>query len=154
MFTLHNQGGIRSLVLDARWTSMPLRAIARVPARRAPVAPAALSMATIWPPNPRAQTTNGSTGRARANALAFAPRGHRLCQPVPRVIPRVSALDVVAEPLRMAGVDADDARGSGRRLVATPERAAAPVAWRPPRLRRAAACEHRVASSRAIPSCC
>ena len=47
-----------------------------------------------------------------------------------RVIPRVSALDVVAEPLRQAGVDADEARQRAGAAGAV-ERAAALVGLAP-----------------------
>lgn len=73
-----------------------------------------------------------------------------------RVIPRVSALDVVAEPLRMAGIDAGEAR---ERAAAMLRRLNVPQrlwGWRPPRSRAANSngSTSPAASSPGIPSCC
>ena len=117
MFTLHNQGGIRLPVLDAvDFTASAGECLVLA-------GPSGAGKSTLLrclygnylATEGSIRVRNGEewvelVGAPEPRILALRREVIGYVSQFLRVIPRVSALDVVAEPLRQAGVEADEAR--------------------------------------------
>ena len=151
MFTLHNQGGIRLPVLDAvDFTASAGECLVLA-------GPSGAGKSTLLrclygnylATEGSIRVRNGEewvelVGAPEPRILALRREVIGYVSQFLRVIPRVSALDVVAEPLRQAGVEADEARQRAGAMLArlnVPQRL---WGWARPRSRRGtAAREHR-----------
>ena len=151
MFTLHNQGGIRLPVLDAvDFTASAGECLVLA-------GPSGAGKSTLLrclygnylATEGSIRVRNGEewvelVGAPEPRILALRREVIGYVSQFLRVIPRVSALDVVAEPLRQAGVEADEARQRAGAMLArlnVPQRL---WGWPRPRSRRGtAAREHR-----------
>ncbi|WZB72617.1 phosphonate C-P lyase system protein PhnL [Achromobacter xylosoxidans] len=125
MFTLHNQGGIRLPVLDAvDFTASAGECLVLA-------GPSGAGKSTLLrclygnylATEGSIRVRNGEewvelVGAPEPRILALRREVIGYVSQFLRVIPRVSALDVVAEPLRQAGVDADEARQRAGAMLA------------------------------------
>ena len=125
MFTLHNQGGIRLPVLDAvDFTASAGECLVLA-------GPSGAGKSTLLrclygnylATEGSIRVRNGEewvelVGAPEPRILALRREVIGYVSQFLRVIPRVSALDVVAEPLRQAGVEADEARQRAGAMLA------------------------------------
>lgn len=125
MFTLHNQGGIRLPVLDAvDFTASAGECLVLA-------GPSGAGKSTLLrclygnylATEGSIRVRNGEewvelVGASEPRILTLRREVIGYVSQFLRVIPRVSALDVVAEPLRQAGVDADEARQRASAMLA------------------------------------